>query len=214
MFRAILTLVLLALVVVPADAVAMTPEITGLWGWGWGGSADSRQGKFKLEPASSYGAVISVPAGHLNWGEFQYSYQGTEMTLSQAGFHQSLTDLGIHSFQLVGLRALQPGKVQPFLLGGFGTTWFNPSDSFFELDGERYGLDSSWRLSFILGAGAKVWLGQEEKIGLRLQIRTMPALYNTSGGIWVGGGGSSVTVSGNALWRWDVSAGLTVKLGR
>jgi opacity protein-like surface antigen len=213
MIRSILGCVLFVLLAFPGGAAAMTPEISGFWGWGWGGSADSRLGKFKLEPASSYSGVISVPAGHLNWGEFHYSYQGSETTLSRAGFHQPLTDLGIHSFQLVGLRALQPGKVQPFLLGGFGTTWFNPSASFFEIDGERYGLDSSWRLSFILGAGAKIWLGQEERVGLRLQIRTLPALYNTSGGIWVGSGGSSVTISGNALWRWDVSAGLTVKLG-
>jgi hypothetical protein len=157
--------------------------------------------------------VISVPVGQLNWGEFHYSYQGTEMTLSQAGFHQSLTDLGMHSFQLVGLRALKPGKVQPFLLGGLGTTWFNPSEGSVEIDGDRYGLDSSWRLSFIMGAGAKIWLGEEEKVGLRLQIRTLPALYNTGGGIWVGSGGGGVSLSGNAIWRWDVSAGISVKLG-
>ena len=98
-------------------------------------------------------------------------------------------------------------------MGGIGTTLFTPSENFFDLNGTRYGLDSSWRLSFVLGAGAKVWLGEEEKVGLRLQIRTQPVLYNTSGGIWVGSGGSGLSISGNAIWRWDVSAGLTVKLG-
>lgn len=213
MVRALLSVLLICFLLAPAGSLAMTPEISGFWGWGWGGSADSRLGKFKLEPAASYSGVISVPVGQLNWGEFHYSYQGSEMTLSGRGFHESLTDLGIHSFQLVGQRALMPGQVQPFLMSGIGTTWFNPSNSFFEIDGERYGLDSSWRLSFVLGAGAKIWLGQDEKVGLRLQIRTLPALYNSSGGIWVGSGGGGVSISGNAIWRWDLSAGLTVKLG-
>ena len=213
MTRSILFVFLALSMVLPAAASATTPELSGSWGWGWGGSADTREGRFKLESGSSYAGVISIPVGHLNWGEFQYTYHASEMTLSGLGQHRSITSLGMQSFQLVGLRALKPGPVQPFVIGGIGTTWFNPTESFFEVDDTRYGLQSSWQLSFVIGAGAKIWLGQEEKVGLRLQIRTLPALYNTGGGIWVGSGGGGLSISGNAIWRWDVSAGLSIKLG-
>ena len=213
MTRSILFALLALLTVLPAASSAMTPELSGSYGWSWGGSADSRQGRLQLEQGSSYAGVISVPAGPLNWGEFHYTFHDSEMTLTNRGSLQSLSKLGMHSFQLVGLRALKPGAVQPYLIGGIGTTWFNPTESFFEIEDERYGLQSSWRLSFVLGAGAKIWLGQQERVGLRLQIRTLPALYNTGGGIWVGTGGGGLSISGNAIWRWDISAGLSVKLG-
>jgi hypothetical protein len=213
MIRSIFVALLALLVVAPITAFATTPELSGSYGWGWGGSADSREGRLLLEAGSSYAGVISVPAGHLNWGEFQYTYHASEMTLSGAGRHRSISNLGMHSFQLVGLRAIKPGPVQPFVIGGIGTTWFSPSESLFDLDGTTYGLESSWRLSFVLGAGAKIWLGKEEKVGLRVQLRTLPALYNTGGGIWVGSGGGGLSISGNAIWRWDVSAGLSIKLG-
>jgi len=213
MFRSIVLLSLLVFLVLPSVSWAATPEISGAWGWSWGGSADSRVGRFRLDDGMDLSGVISVPVGYLNWGEFHYSWRSTSMTLSGAGFNQSLTDMGIQNFQLVGLRALQPGKVQPFLLGGIGTTFFSPDASYVDIDGNRYTTDSSWKLSFILGIGAKVWLGEEERFGLRVQLRTMPALYNSSTGIWVGGGGSSVSISGEAIWQWDATVGVSVKLG-
>jgi hypothetical protein len=213
MSRSLILIALVALIAVPASAFAMTPELSAAWGWGWGGSADSQQGRFSLDPAMDISGVISVPVGPLNWGEFHYTWQDAGMSRSGAGYHQHVTDVQVHKFQLAGLRALKPGNVQPFLLGGIGATWFNPTESAVDIDGTTYFLDSSWMLSFMIGAGAKIWLGQEEKVGLRLQIRTMPSLYNSSGGIWVGTGGGGVSVSGNAIWQWDVTAGLSIKLG-
>ena len=217
MLRPLWLILILALSILPAaaqaQAQATTPELGGAWGWSWGGSADSPVGRFRLDASQDLSGVISIPVERLAWGEFHYTWRSTGLTRDGAGFHEQLTDVSIHTMQIAGLRAIKPGPVQPFLLGGFGTTFFTPSESFFDLDGDRYALDSSWRLSFVLGAGAKIWLGEAQRTGLRLQIRTVPALYNTGGGIWVGGGGASVSISGNAIWRWDVSAGITVKLG-
>lgn len=194
-------------------ARAQTPELTGSWGWMWGGSADSRVGRFRLDSTMNLGGVLSVPVGHLNWTEAQYTWQGTAMTLDGLGQFRPLTDLNVHHMQLVGLRGLRDGPVVPFVIGGIGTTYFSPSASYVEIGGTRYTLDSSWKLSFVLGAGVKVWLGDAERVGLRLQFRALPSLYNSSTGIWVGGGGASVSVSGSAIWQFDMSAGLTVKLG-
>ena len=214
MFRSVILLALVALILLPTTALATTPELGAAWGWSWGGSADTRNlGRLRLDPAQDLSGVLSIPVGRLNWGELHYTWRSTAMTRDGAGFHQSLTDLSIHTIQLAGLRSLRPGPVQPFLMGGIGTTYFSPSESFVDIEGDRYNLDSTWRLSFLLGVGAKVWLGEAEKVGLRVQLRTMPALYNSSTGIWFGTGGSSVSISGNAIWQWDVTAGLSVKLG-
>jgi len=196
-----------------SHAGPMTPEISGSWGWMWGGSADSRAGKFRLDSSSNYSATLGFPVAFLSWAEAQYTYQGTAMTLENFGSRESLTDMDVHFFQLAATRGVKDGPVVPYLLGGIGTTWFNPDQSVIVIDGQTYGLNSSWKLSFVLGLGVKVWLGQDEKVGLRLQFRTLPTLYNSSTGIWVGGGGGGVSISGNAVWQFDVSAGLTVKLG-
>jgi hypothetical protein len=210
---ALTTLILLGALGNAAKAGPMKPEISGSWGWMWGGSAGSRVGTFRLDSSSNYSATLGIPVASLTWAELQYTYQSTAMTLDDFGVRKSLTDMDIHFFQLVSTRGLKDGPVVPYLLGGIGTTWFNPEQSLIVIDGQTYGLNSSWKLSFVLGLGVKVWLGQAEKVGLRLQFRTLPTLYNSSTGIWVGGGGGGVSISGNAVWQFDVSAGLTVKLG-
>jgi len=210
---ALTTLILLGTVGNAAQAGPMTPEISGSWGWMWGGSAGSRVGTFRLDSSSNYSATLGFPVAFLTWGELQYTYQSTAMTLDDFGVRTSLTDMDIHFFQLASTRGLKDGPVVPYVLGGIGTTWFNPEQSVIVIDGQSYGLNSSWKLSFVLGLGVKVWLGQAEKVGLRLQFRMLPTLYNSSTGIWVGGGGGGVSISGNAVWQFDVSAGLTVKLG-
>ena len=210
----VITLVVLSAVLVgPARATPGTPELSGSWGWMWGGSADSRVGRFRLDSTMNVGGVISVPVGHLNWTELQYTWQGTAMTLDGLGPFRSLTDMNVHHVQVVGLRAIQDGPVMPYVIGGIGTTVFDPAAGFVDIEGARYSLATSWKLSFVVGAGVKVWLGEAERVGLRLQIRTLPSLYNSSTGVWVGGGGASVSVSGSAIWQFDVSAGLSVKLG-
>ena len=207
------TLVSIGPVADVAYAAPMTPEISGSWGWMWGGSAGSRVGTLRLDSSSSYSGTLSVPVAFLSWAEAQYTYQGTAMTLDGQGLFDSLTDMDVHFFQLAAVRGVKDGPVVPYLLAGIGTTWFNPAESVIFIDNERFDLSSSWKLSFVLGLGVKVWLGEAEKVGLRLQFRTLPSLYNSSTGIWVGGGGGGVSISGNAVWQFDVSAGLTVKLG-
>ena len=215
MFRSFILVAFAAVMLLPAPAAAATtPELSAAWGWSWGGSADTYQlGQLRLDATYDLSGVISIPVGHLNWGEFQYTWRNTTMTRQGAAFHEPLSDLGVHTFQLAGLRAIQPGPIQPFIMGGIGTTLFLPSESYVDVEGERYTLDSSWLLSFLIGVGAKVWLGEEEKVGLRVQLRTMPALYNSSTGIWFGSGGGGASISGNAIWQWDVTAGLSIKLG-
>jgi hypothetical protein len=209
----VLSVMALLLAFAPGGARAGTPELSGSWGWMWGGSANSRSGKLRLDSAMDLQGVISVPVRPLYWAEFHYTWQGTEMTLDGQGPRRSLTDMNIHHMQIAGARALKDGPVGPYIVSGIGTTYFSPSASFVDIDGTRYTLDSSWKLSFLLGVGVKVWLGEAERVGLRLQFRTLPSLYNSSTGIWVGGGGGSISVSGSAVWQFDVSAGLAVKFG-
>lgn len=196
-----------------AHAAPMTPEISGSWGWMWGGSASSRVGRLRLDSSSNYSATLGVPVSFLSWAEAQYTYQGTAMTLDGQGLFQSLTDIDVHFFQLAAARGLKDGPVVPYVLGGIGTTWFNPAQSVIFIDGDPFDLNSSWKLSFVLGLGVKVWLGEAEKVGLRLQFRTLPTLYNSSTGIWVGGGGGGISINGSAVWQFDASAGVTIKLG-
>lgn len=213
MRRALLLAALLLPLTAGTASAQMTPELSGSWGWMWGGSASSLAGTFRLDDAASYSATASFPAGNLNWVEAHYSYQGSAMTLDGFGRLDKLTDIGVHYMQIGGLRGIKDGPVVPYVVGGIGATYYSPSESVIQIDGTTYGLDSSWKLSFALGAGVKVWLGEEERVGLRLQFRVLPTLYNSSTGVWVGGGGGGISVNGSAIWQFDASAGVTVKLG-
>ncbi len=59
----------------------------------------------------------------------------------------------------------------------------------------------------------KAYFGKAERIGIRATFKVMPTMYNTWGGMYFGGGGAGLTVSGNAIWQWEAAGGVTIKFG-
>ena len=59
----------------------------------------------------------------------------------------------------------------------------------------------------------KAFFGEAERFGLRGSFKVLPTFYGSSGGVWLGGGGASLGITGYGIWQWEAAIGLTVKLG-
>jgi hypothetical protein len=194
-------------------------EISGHWGQMWGGNVDvgysgwNQTRKIRTGTGSSYGIQLGYSVHPMQTVEVSYTRQDGKLDYDYQGL-RTLFDMSVNFWHLGSLRYLTPpGKVRPFVMASIGATYFSPSQSTFELDGETFDARSSTKLSFGLGLGFKAYFGEAEKFGLRATFRTLPTLYDAGAGIWFGTGGAGLSVGGSAIWQWEAAAGLTVKLG-
>jgi hypothetical protein len=195
-------------------------ELSGTYGSMWGGNIDLTYGinsrKIRTGTGPSYGFAIDYNVHPAQAVEFSYTRQDGSLDMDYKGV-RTLTPMSVNVWHIGSLRTLAPGPVQPFLLVSLGATYFSPSESSFlfdenDPDSVVY-TQTTTKFSFNFGLGIKSYFGDGDKIGLRASFKVMPTLYNTSGGLWFGSGGSGVAVSGNALWQYEAAIGLTVKLG-
>ncbi len=188
------------LILVPAFGWAQKIEITPMIGYQFGGKVHGDVRDLDIDGNVNYAIYLGYQAIPKLFVELSYTYMKTSMNWEYDLLDdEPLGDLGIHYFQLGSTRVFLDGRVQPFVLGSLGATWFNPEDS---------AIDDEWRFSIALGGGAKVWIIQQ-KIGARLQGRLlMPISFE---GVWFGTGGAGLT--GSVLFQGDFSAGIIIGLG-
>lgn len=202
----------LLLMTFPAAAWAQRAgdrQLTGQVGWQWGGTQSYSTyyaypaGDVHAEAAVNYGATFTVFVREGEALEIAYSYQPTDLILRPDGVPSSkIADLACHTIHLNGLRALPAGggKLEPYVLGGLGTTVFSAQ-----------GYTSRWLFSIAAGLGFMVPVN--ERLALRTQGRLIVPISFNSGTFYFGGGGASISVSGQALLQGDASIGLSLKLG-
>lgn len=193
-------------------------EFSATYGSMWGGNIDTIKGKLRTGTGPSYGFALDIPVHPTMALELSYTRQDGSLDLDNRSGVQTLTDMSVNYWQIGAVRGLLSGKVRPFVTMGLGATYYSPSSSsvaFDEgtVDEETYNISTQTKFSLMLGVGFKTYFGKTEKIGLRASFKTLPTLYDTSGGLWFGTGGASVGVSGSAIWQWEAAAGLTVKFG-
>lgn len=189
-------------------------DITAMYGHRWGGNIDTGIGKFRLGTAPSWFFALDYPLAPATWVELSYGRQDGQLDLDQrAGGKTKLTDMSINHWQIGAVRGIVRGNVIPYVSTSLGLTYFSPSGSSFVYESETYALDTATKFSLTLGVGAKAFFGEAQRIGVRASFKTMPTFYNTSGGLWFGTGGASVGVTGYAIWQWEVSGGVTIRLG-
>lgn len=190
---------------VQVGKLEVIPTVGYMWTWSidfspnptypYGGNLDFKSGM-------SYGLTVDVnvrPGAQL---ELVWYRQDTAFEVTGKG--QSTTspfDVGINYWQIGMLGGVPKGNVFPYSSFTLGAT---------QLDPKGVNADTVWKFSMALAIGAKVYV--KEKIGLRLQARLIPTLLNAGAGLWFGTGGASLAVGGDALWQFDLSAGLIIQL--
>ena len=175
-------------------------EVTPFTGYQWGGECeDEFTGVgLKLAEASNYGLIVDVdiapPTQQL---ELFWSHQATELNVKGGG---SLGDMDVDYFHIGGTQQWPRGKVIPFVAGGLGVTYFDPSLA---------GAGSATRFSMGLGGGVKVMA--TERIGLRLEARGLATLGDSEGFVFSGHDGTVVVFTRDVFWQFMVSAGVIVR---
>ena len=196
-------------------------ELSATYGSMWGGNINLSYGlnsrTLRTGTGPSYGLALAYNLHPMQAIEISYTRQDGSLDLDYKGI-RTLTDMSVNVWHIGSVRYLAPGKVRPFVLVSLGATYFSPSSASFILDEDDPGntevfTESSTKFSFNFGLGVKSYFGEAEKIGIRATFKVMPTLYDAWGGMYFGGGGAGLTVSGNAIWQWEAAIGLTVKFG-
>ena len=197
-------------------------EASLTYGSMWGGNIDISYGinsaKIRAGTGPSYAAALAYNVHPMQAVEFSYTRQDGSLDLDYKGL-RTLTNMSVNVWHIGSIRYVAPpGKVRPFVMGSLGATYFSPESDTIILDEEdpdnsTIYTQTATKFSFSIGLGVKSYFGEAEKIGLRASFKVIPTFYNTSGGLWFGGGGGGVSFTGNALWQWEAAIGLTVKLG-
>ena len=196
-----------------AGRVSAPVELSVTYGTMWGGNIQLRNGKVRTATGPSYGVALDIPVHPAMALEVSYTRQDGAMDYDTRYSKDKLTDMSVNYWQIGAIKGLLDGKVRPWISTSLGATYYSPSSDSVIIDGEEYRAESTTKLSFVLGLGIKSYFGKAEKIGLRASIKVLPTLYNTGGGLWIGGGGASLGVTGDAIWQWEAAMGLTVKFG-
>ncbi len=196
-------------------------DISVMYGHMWGGNIETWNGnRFRLGTAPSWQIALDIPMGPATWVELSYDHQDGKLDWDERGQPiRTLSDMSVNYWQIGMVRGVPRGNVVPYGTFALGVTYYNPSESSFTIPedsnnpADTYYLDSATKFSMSLGVGVKAFFGEAQRIGVRASFRTMPTFYNTGAGLWFGSGGAGVSVSGYAIWQWEVAAGLTIKMG-
>jgi len=207
---------LLPLLLLPALAHAGPKhgiEITPFAGYRLGGSfeadaaANPDTPDIDLDDAATFGLAVNWPAEENTEWEVYASRQAT--SLETAGLFAPgdapPTDLDITYLQLGGTYWFEGDLARPFIVATVGVSRFEPDDA---------ALDSETFFAFGIGGGYKFW--PTSRLGLRLEGRVFGSLVDSDEAVFCRAGGEAsgclVAVRGDALWQWELMAGLVFRL--
>ena len=179
--------------------------VTGFGGYQWGGTLKGWDGEARLNDAGNWGIAIDIPVRPDTYLELIYSRQVTELTYREYGSgepEQEAFNIAVEYYQVGGLYTVHKDGPRPFGTMTVGATRFAPQESI-------YG--SEWKFSVALGLG--MLIPASERIGFRLHARLLLPFMYSGGGLWCGGGGCSMGVSGgSAVAQGDVAFGIVIRL--
>lgn len=203
---AVITIILSALFAGSAFAQDKGIMITALGAYQWGGTFKGWDGEASLNDAGSWGIALDIPVHHREaYVELIYTRQVTDLTYREYGSGepaQEVFNIAVEYYQVGGLYTVEKDGPKPFGTMTIGATRFAPQSSI-------YG--SEWKFSAALGLGIIVPVS--ERIGLRMHARLLLPFMYSGGGLWCGGGGCSVGVSGSsAIAQGDVALGLVIRI--
>jgi hypothetical protein len=181
-------------------------ELNAYAGYFWSSSYDVRfdntPGQLDVSSNAWWGVAIDVPVMPEVQLELSYSRIDSELTFkpSELGSQKrTVGDIAVEYWQVGAVGGTLQGKLLP--LGGL------------TLGATRYVFDSNdvWKFSFIPLLGAKFYANR--RLGLRAQVRFPITLIESGGAIGCSSGsGCFVSVTGTAVFQFDLSAGLILLL--
>jgi hypothetical protein len=193
----------------PVNRAASEPrfEIAVFGGYQFGGKWDvllnNQPGTLDIADHGSYGMAFDVRVRPGVLTEFLYIRQPTTLYFQPlGGVRGELFPMHVAYYQLGGLYEVPQGRFRPFAGLGVGGTHFNPKEA---------GRGSEWRFSTNVSVGFRAFV--TERVGLRGQFHLLIPFQWSGGGMFCGGGGCSIGVSGgSAIVQGMVSGGLVIGL--
>jgi len=184
-----------------------TIELTAFAGYQVNSDIYLSTGKLVVDDAQAWGAAISSEVRPGSFAELRWTYSDPKMHASGSSFNGSTPfHVQTHYFQIGGLHSVRRDRTTIFGGATIGAALFAP-ESFETANGKTYSLSDTWLFAFTLGLGFKVDI--TPKIGVRFDANVAAPVYFTSGGVYVGGGGAGLTVSGGVpIWQWNFLGGL------
>jgi hypothetical protein len=186
-----------------------TIELTAFAGYQVNSDIYLSTGKLAVDDAQAWGAAISSEVASGSFAELRWTYSDPKMHASGTSLLNGSTAFHVqtHYFQIGGLHGIRRDRTTFFGGATIGAALFAP-ESFTLSNGTTRSLSDTWLFAFTLGLGLKVDL--TPKIGLRFDANVAAPVYFSSGGVYVGGGGAGLTVSGGVpVWQWNFLGGLT-----
>jgi opacity protein-like surface antigen len=186
--------------------VAVTPLV----GYRMGGSIDDEEtsAEATLDDASAFGLAINVPfegVGDDSYTEWELYVSRQEPGLDRAPENvDPELELEITHILLGGTYVGGGERVRPFLAAGIGAAHLSP-------DGPGYESDTVF--AFGIGVGAQAL--PASRVGLRFEARLLGSVLDSESALFCASGpaGSACAfrASGDVLWQWDVTAGVTFR---
>lgn len=199
-------LVLAASLALPAVAAAQKVQLTPFVGYRMFGSYEGYYGgDYDVKDAMSYGGILGFAPNPWTGIEFLYSHQGTDLEVRPLTGPLETYQLSVDQWALNGYRTLgQSGsRVQPFVGAGAGLTSFYSDE-----------LDSEQRFSLNFDLGLKAW-APSERVAFRFDARGyMTFVGDGGGGGGCGPGGCYMATTGSIFFQGELTAGLTIGLGK
>lgn len=208
---------LLILMIAPAVTKAQGKvEISPFGGYMFGGSLNLYEGKLKANNNANYGVAMDIKLASDTQIELMWTQMNTDAQFEPYYGYDYLGtnsfDMNIGYIQIGGVRELDYDNIRPFGVFTLGTTYFIPKNATYATDNVAVDIDSAWKFSMTLGAGAKIWFS--DRVGIRLQGNLMLPMFWSSTGFSVGTGGSGFYVGGgSSMVQGSFTGGLVFALG-
>ncbi len=159
-------------------------EITPQYGYQIGAKYNYYGGFIKLAGSDQYGVTLNIKMNSDIEAEFVWVQQNSVVSVKDVILYPietDISDITINHFQIGGIYLFDDNRVIPFFGMSIGWSTFSPDDKSFS---------SNTKFTIGLTGGFKYFF--TKNIGIRLQSQLlMPIDW---GGIYLGGGGSGVTV--------------------
>lgn len=178
-------------------------ELTPFAAYGGGGEFEqtSLGSDLDVDEAASFGLIFNMRADANRQYEVLYSHQETELDTDGLFANEPVLDLDIDYLHVGGTYAFDGDFGKPYVVGTIGVSRFEPTSS---------GFDSETFLSLSFGGGVQLF--PSKRLGLRLEGRVFGSFVDSKSKIFCRSGFDTnfcaVRVDGDALWQWQVIAGL------
>jgi len=177
-------------------------EITPQYGYQIGAKYNYYGGFIKLAGSDQFGVTLNIEMNSDIEAEFVWVQQNSVVSVKDVILYPHETDISditINHYQIGGIYNFSETDAIPFFGMSLGWSTFNPDDNAFS---------SNTKFTIGVTGGFKYFF--TKNIGIRLQSQLlMPIDW---GGVYLGGGGSGVTVGGTLL-QLNFTGGLVFAFG-